>query len=62
MNTDEIGTKLYNIGVSYKKADVETRSAFSLSKQKQIALSEASCLLQKTSPNKIFAYINLKRE
>ncbi|SHH58835.1 glutamyl-tRNA reductase [Wenyingzhuangia marina] len=38
MNKDEIGTKLYNIGVSYKKADVETRSAFSLSKQKQIAL------------------------
>ncbi|MEN8826557.1 MAG: glutamyl-tRNA reductase [Wenyingzhuangia sp.] len=35
MKTENTGTKLYNIGVSYKKADVATRSAFSLSKQKQ---------------------------
>ena len=38
MNRKQEGTKLYNVGVSYKKADVETRSAFSLSKQKQISL------------------------
>ncbi|MDO6803831.1 glutamyl-tRNA reductase [Wenyingzhuangia sp. 1_MG-2023] len=38
MNTEQSGGKLYNVGVSYKKADVQTRSAFSLSKQKQIAL------------------------
>ncbi len=38
MNKIKAGTKLYNVGVSYKKADVETRSAFSLSKQKQISL------------------------
>ncbi len=38
MNIKQKGTKLYNVGVSYRKADVETRSAFSLSKQKQIAL------------------------
>lgn len=38
MNMKQSGTKLYNVGVSYKKADVETRSAFSLSKQKQINL------------------------
>ncbi|MGY5353224.1 glutamyl-tRNA reductase [Wenyingzhuangia sp. IMCC45533] len=38
MNKVKMGTKLYNVGVSYKKADVETRSAFSLSKQKQISL------------------------
>lgn len=38
MKENELATKLYNIGVSYKKADVATRSAFSLSKQKQIAL------------------------
>lgn len=38
MKIERVGTKLYNIGVSYKKADVETRSAFSLSKQKQIDL------------------------
>lgn len=38
MNKAKSGTKLYNVGVSYKKADVETRSAFSLSKQKQIEL------------------------
>lgn len=38
MNKIQKGTKLYNVGVSYKKADVETRSAFSLSKQKQIEL------------------------
>ncbi len=31
-------TKLYNIGVSYKKADVETRSNFSISKENQILL------------------------
>ncbi|WP_010136819.1 glutamyl-tRNA reductase [Ochrovirga pacifica] len=38
MKIKQPGTKLYNVGVSYKKADVQTRSAFSLSKQKQISL------------------------
>lgn len=32
----------YNIGVSYKKADVKTRGKFSLSREKQIALLELS--------------------
>lgn len=32
----------YNIGVSYKKADANTRGKFSLSKEKQIALLELS--------------------
>ena len=35
MKIQDSATKLYNVGVSYKKADVEHRSAFSLSKQKQ---------------------------
>lgn len=38
MNKEQVGKKLYNIGVSYRKADVETRSAFSLSNQKQTSL------------------------
>lgn len=32
------GTKLYNVGLSYKKADVKTRGAFSVTKANQIAL------------------------
>jgi len=32
----------YNIGVSYKKADVETRSKFSVSKENQVALLKAA--------------------
>lgn len=35
MNINTGATKLYNVGLSYKKADVATRSAFSLSEQKQ---------------------------
>jgi glutamyl-tRNA reductase len=33
-------THFYNIGVSYKKADVKTRGKFSLSKENQVALLE----------------------
>ena len=33
-------TKFYNIGISYKKADVQTRGLFSLSQKNQIALLE----------------------
>lgn len=40
MSTDNQYTNLYNIGVSYKKADAETRGKFSLSKENQIALLE----------------------
>ena len=32
------GTKLYNVGLSYKKADVKTRSDFSISTENQILL------------------------
>lgn len=38
MSTENNQTSLYNIGVSYKKADAETRGKFSLSKNDQIAL------------------------
>ncbi|MFV0247499.1 MAG: glutamyl-tRNA reductase [Tenacibaculum sp.] len=34
--------KLYNIGLSYKKADVKTRAKFSLSKENQLALLQES--------------------
>ncbi|MFT4683949.1 MAG: glutamyl-tRNA reductase [Flavobacteriales bacterium] len=34
------GNKLYNVGVSYKKADVHTRSSFSISTQNQLLLLE----------------------
>ena len=34
------GNKLYNVGVSYKKADVHTRSSFSISAQNQLLLLE----------------------
>ncbi len=35
-----ISTKLYNVGLSYKKADVQTRGLFSISKSNQKALLE----------------------
>ncbi|CAA0202596.1 glutamyl tRNA reductase [Tenacibaculum maritimum] len=38
MDTEQYNTNLYNIGVSYKKADATIRGKFSLSKEKQIAL------------------------
>ncbi|MGG8497747.1 glutamyl-tRNA reductase [Tenacibaculum sp. TC6] len=38
MYTDNRPTKLYNIGVSYVKADADTRGKFSLSKDNQLAL------------------------
>jgi glutamyl-tRNA reductase len=38
MYTDNRPTKFYNIGVSYVKADAETRGKFSLSKEGQLAL------------------------
>ncbi|PQJ19949.1 glutamyl-tRNA reductase [Tenacibaculum sp. SG-28] len=40
MYTDNKPTKFYNIGVSYIKADAETRGKFSLSKEAQIGLLE----------------------
>lgn len=36
----EFATKLYNVGLSYKKADVQTRGLFSISKANQQALLE----------------------
>ncbi len=38
MSNDSIDTKLYNVGLSYKKADVKTRSDFSVSKTNQVLL------------------------
>jgi len=38
MNTENHQTSLYNIGVSYKKADADVRGKFSLSKENQVAL------------------------
>ncbi len=38
MQTEREHTNLYNIGVSYKKADAQIRGSFSLSKENQIAL------------------------
>jgi len=40
MNLDKTPTKFYNIGLSYKKADVTARSAFSISKENQRLLIE----------------------
>ena len=39
-NMKNISTKLYNVGLSYKKADVQTRGLFSISKSGQKALLE----------------------
>jgi glutamyl-tRNA reductase len=38
MSIESKGKKLYNVGLSYKKADVKTRSAFSITKENQILL------------------------
>jgi len=38
INRTKKATKLYNVGLSYKKADIEVRSAFSLSEAKQVAV------------------------
>lgn len=40
MYTENKPTKFYNIGVSYVKADAQTRGKFSLSKENQLALLE----------------------
>lgn len=40
MNLEQHPSNLYNIGVSYKKADTQIRGKFSLSKENQIALLE----------------------
>lgn len=42
MSLEELPNKLYNVGLSYKKADVKTRSTFSISKQKQQQLLESA--------------------
>ena len=34
MSLEVSGKKLYNVGLSYKKADVKTRGDFSISKEK----------------------------
>ena len=45
MRLDNQQTNLYNIGVSYKKADAHTRGKYSLSKESQIkVLQEAKDL------------------
>ncbi len=38
MSLEVSGKKLYNVGLSYKKADVKTRGDFSISKEKQLQL------------------------
>ncbi|PCI02875.1 MAG: glutamyl-tRNA reductase [Flavobacteriaceae bacterium] len=38
MNSEQIPTKFYNVGLSYKKADVKMRGAFSISKENQLLL------------------------
>ncbi|MDP3313738.1 glutamyl-tRNA reductase [Lutibacter sp.] len=38
MSEERMSTKLYNVGLSYKKADVKVRGAFSVSKENQILL------------------------
>jgi glutamyl-tRNA reductase len=40
MNQENTPTKFYNVGLSYKKADAEVRSAFSISKSNQKLLLE----------------------
>ncbi len=40
MNQENTATKLYNVGISYKKADVKVRGTFSISKENQILLLE----------------------
>lgn len=42
MNQENLPAKLYNVGISYKKADVKIRGAFSISKENQkLLLKEA---------------------
>ena len=38
MSVESKGKKLYNVGLSYKKADVKTRGAFSITKENQVLL------------------------
>ena len=38
MSIESKGKKLYNVGLSYKKADVQTRGAFSITKENQVLL------------------------
>lgn len=38
MSIESKGKKLYNVGLSYKKADVKTRGAFSITKENQVLL------------------------
>ena len=40
MNLENTPTKFYNIGLSYKKADVKTRGSFSITNENQIFLLE----------------------
>ena len=38
MSLNDLPLKLYNVGLSYKKADVKMRGIFSITKEDQIAL------------------------
>lgn len=38
MSSEKLPTKFYNVGLSYKKADVKMRGAFSISKENQLLL------------------------
>jgi glutamyl-tRNA reductase len=40
MNQEEMSTKFYNVGLSYKKADAKVRGAFSITKENQKLLLE----------------------
>jgi len=40
MDQENTATKLYNVGISYKKADVKVRGTFSITKENQILLLE----------------------
>ena len=42
MSQENLPTKLYNVGLSYKKADVKVRGAFSITKENQILLLKAA--------------------
>jgi len=42
MSRENLPTKLYNVGLSYKKADVKMRGAFSITKENQKLLLKAA--------------------
>lgn len=58
MRLDNQHTNLYNIGVSYKKADAHTRGKYSLSKENQVSLLEEA---KKTGFDGIFVLSTCNR-